>query len=83
MCMSIYRTAAIYPTKNNACVIVFFLQHWMADFSTQTLAYVTQLGNFCRNEKDLGINRQYDRQLCVRGIALGKTTHDSRDEHTF
>ena len=55
----------------------------MADFSTQTLAYVTQLGNFCRNEKDLGINRQYDRQLCVRGIALGKTTHDSRDEHTF
>ena len=60
-----------------------FLQHWMAGFSTQTLAYVTQLGNFCRNEKDLGINRQYDRQLCVCGIALGKTTDDSRDEHTF
>ena len=55
----------------------------MADFSTQTLAYVTQLGNFCRNEKDLGINRQYDRQLCVCGIALGKTTDDSRDEYTF
>jgi hypothetical protein len=55
----------------------------MVGFLTQTLAYVTQLSNFCRNEKDLGIIRQYDRQLCVRCIALGKTTHDSRDEYTF
>ena len=55
----------------------------MAGFSTQTLAYVIQLGNFCRNEKDLGIICQYDRQLCVCGIALGKTTDDSRDEYTF
>ena len=55
----------------------------MAGFSTQTLAYVTQLGNFCTNENDIGINRQYDRYFCVRGIDLGRTTDDSRDEHTF
>lgn len=82
--MSIYRAVAIHPTKKimnaSSCA---FLQHWMVGFLTQTLAYVTQLSNFCRYEKNLGIIRQYDRQLCVRGIALGKTTDDSRDEHTF